>query len=69
MTALRTGWQHLAEEAVVWSQVLLSLLGELSYTCQELLAGIEAFKTSAEGSFVLSKEGRIGLVPFLFALL
>lgn len=30
VTALRTGWQHLAEEAMAWS--LVSLLGELPYT-------------------------------------
>lgn len=67
VAALRTRWQHLAEEAVVRSLVL-SLLGKLSYTCYERLADIEAFKTSAGGSFVQSKDG-IGLVPFLFALL
>lgn len=52
VTALRTGWQHLAQEALAWSQVLVSLLGELPYTCSELLAGIEASKTSVKSSFV-----------------
>lgn len=38
-------------------------------SCSELLAGIEASKISVKGSFVQYKCGRIGLVPFLFALL